>query len=192
MPSVKAFILRAKPYQEGDLIIEALGSHGERLTMIAKNAIKSRKRFGGGVLEPLNYSELTYSSRRSGFDFLQEGSLVYGFPQIRESYDKIRMALYFVKLILDVTRDGMDENKFLFDLLGNSLKTLEGAEDLQLLKAHFEIKFLYYLGMYVPAGELLEFAQRPVSHHGSINVADKKLQEILVHTQGEIQKLKEL
>lgn len=192
MPSVKAIILRKKPFNEGDLIVESLGALGERHTFIAKNARQSRRRFSGGVLDPLQFVELYYTQRNSGFDFLHEGKVLYGFAELRKSYEKIQMGLYFLKLSLMVTRDGMDENKLLFDLLGNTLRTLEKAENLQLLKAHYEVKFLFYLGFYFPVDEMKVFTNLPVSHHHKIPMSAEQVQKLLRHTKKYIERVKNL
>ena len=192
MPSVKSLILRAKPYQESDLIVETLNINGIRQSFSAKNALKSRRRFSGGVLEPLHYVELYYSQRKSGIDFLHEGKVIYSFPRLRESYAKIQLSLHFVQLILMATRPGMEENKLLFDLIGNSLHSLEKSQQLSLLRAQFEIKFLYYLGFYAPVDELQDFVRTPVRKHESLQVPDSKLREVLQHTHKYIEQVRNL
>ena len=192
MASIKALILRAKPYQEADLIIEALGSLGERHSFLAKNASKSRRRFGGGVLDPLQFVELFFTARSSGFDMVHEGKILYGFPHLRQDYEKIQIGLHFLKLAQMVTRDGMDENKILFDLIGNALRTLEKSADPAKLKVHFEIKFLFYLGFYAPSDELTVFTQTPVSQNAKIEMSPRKVQDVLVHTSKYLERVRDL
>ncbi len=51
----RLIILRTIKYSEADLIVHGLNTEGARINFMAKSALKSRKRFGGGVLEPTHY-----------------------------------------------------------------------------------------------------------------------------------------
>ena len=189
MPLDKFIILRSRAYKEGDLLVDGLNKDGERKTFIAKNALKSKKRFAGGVLEPINYVELYYTEKTTRFSFLQEGKIQYDFPKIRENYEKIQMALYFLKLCYQATREGLPENQQIFDLLGNSLRVLETSSQPPILKAQFELKFLYYLGFSAPLEELKEFLAKPMKDHSEIPVSESKLQQIARYTRDQLREL---
>lgn len=163
MPSIRALILKKRSYGEGDLIIDILGSQGEKYCLLAKNARQSKKRFTGGVLDPLQFSELGMLERRRGFDLVTEGKVIYAFEALRQSYPKLNLGLYFTKVIDFVTLEGMEENKPLFDLLGNTLRTLEASKDDNVLTVRFQLKLLYYLGLYSPVPELESLTERPIS-----------------------------
>lgn len=170
MPSGKFINLRATPFKESDLLIDALSVDGSRVKLTAKNAIKSRHRFGGGILEPLNYVELTYTQAKSGYFYIQEANLLYGFDNLRNNYKKLETAFYFSQLIAKVTGEGLQDNKQMFDLLGNSLKTLETAEDFQTLKLHFHLKFLYYMGILALDNDTTEFVATPMHKYQEIKL----------------------
>ena len=53
-------ILKKMKYGESDLILHAISMQGEKLSFIARGALKSKKRFGGGVLEPTHFVSFTY------------------------------------------------------------------------------------------------------------------------------------
>ena len=189
MPLDKFIILRSRAYREGDLLVDGLNKRGERQTFVAKNALRSKKRFAGGVLEPLNYVELYYQQKKEGMAYLQEGKIQYTFPKIREDYNKIQLALHFLKLCYQATKEGLPENHQIFDLLGNSLKVLENSSELDLLKVHFELKYLYYLGFSAPVEELKDFLIKPMSDHQQIRVTKSKLQQITQYTRQQIREL---
>ena len=173
MPSVRALIMKKRSYGEGDLLIDILGSHGEKYRLLAKNARQSKKRFVGGVLDPLQFAELSILERSKGFDLVTEGKIIYPFQSLRESYAKLTLGFYFTKIIDQVTMEGIDENKSLFDLLGNSLRTLEKSEDIDQLKVRFQLKLLFYMGLYSPIKELNALTSQPVSAQIKEKMSDK-------------------
>ena len=194
MPSGKFINLRRKVFKESDLIIDSLNKNGEKFSFTAGNAIKSQRRFPGGVLEPLNFVELFYTQTRSGRFYLREARLIYDFYGLRQNYEKLEIGFHFLKLIASGSREGLSDNKALFDLLGNSLKTLEkieaqklsqsgfkipvtslkkGSENpdrIRLFKLHFEIKYLYYLGFLSPDTNTREFVNCPVNQYHQIEL----------------------
>ena len=67
-------ILKKMKYGESDLIIHALSSAGTKKSFIARAALKSKKRFGGGVLEPSHFVKLTYKPGKSEVGFFVTNS----------------------------------------------------------------------------------------------------------------------
>lgn len=62
MDRERIIVLKKTVYRDSDLIIRGLNSQGAKLSFIAPAALKSRRRFGGGVLEPTNFIEVVYQS----------------------------------------------------------------------------------------------------------------------------------
>jgi len=172
MPSGRFINLRAKPFKDADLIIDALSKEGERLVLTAKNARKSKRRFGGGVLEPLNFVEIYYTQAKSGFLYIQEAKIIYPFSGLRSDYRKLECSFKFLKLIAKATYEGLLDNKRLFDLLGNTLRVLENCDDPRILKLQFELKYLYYLGFLAIDDDTSEFIAKPVSLYRQIKLTD--------------------
>lgn len=142
-------ILKKIKYGEADLIIQALGSNGSRSSFIAKSALKSKKRFGGGILEPLHFVNLTYKEARDSVQMktLQEATLIEDFKEIRSSYDKLELALFILKCVSHVSLEGDQHSEFLFNLTGHSLRAVAKTENPDVLKLHFCLKFLYQQGV---------------------------------------------
>jgi DNA repair protein RecO (recombination protein O) len=174
MPSGRFINLRTKPFKESDLIVDVLSKEGERLTFTAKNAAKSKRRFSGGVLEPLNFVEIQYTQAKSGFYYIQEAKLINSFPGLRTDYKKLESAFHFLKLISKVTHEGLKDGPQLFDLLGNTLKALENSEDPSLLRLQFELKFLYCLGFLALDEDTKEFIALPMSLNGQIHLTHEE------------------
>lgn len=141
-------ILRKIKYSESDLILHALSPRGEKLSFIARGALKSKKRFGGGVLEPTHFVSFTYKkAEEGGLHVLQEATLLNEFPGIRKDYDHLELALHVLDCVSKVGQEGDKNSEFLFNLLGNTLKAIEVAEDPLVLKMHFYLKFLLQQGV---------------------------------------------
>lgn len=143
-------ILKKIKYGEADLIIHAIGSDGARSSFMAKSALKSKKRFGGGILEPLHFVNLTYkeSSGDTGqMKTLQEATLIEDFKDIRSSYDKLELALFILNCVSRVSLEGDQNSDFLFNLTGHALRSVSRSENLRVLKLHFCLKFLYQQGV---------------------------------------------
>lgn len=143
-------ILKKIKYGEADLIIQAIGSDGARSSFMAKSALKSKKRFGGGILEPLHFVNLTYKESSGGsgqMKTLQEATLIEDFKDIRSSYDKLEVALFMLNCVSKVSLEGDQNSDFLFNLTGHALRAVSRSESLNVLKLHFCLKFLYQQGV---------------------------------------------
>lgn len=147
-------ILRTMVFKEADLQIDALNSQGGKHHFLARSALKSKKRFGGGTLEAMNYVHLTFEDRKEKVDFvpLSEARLLDGFEGLRSEYDRMQMGLSFVRDVSRLTVHGEENSASIFNLLGNALKKLEKTSELRILKLHFRIKLLFYSG-YLPNEE---------------------------------------
>ena len=142
-------ILRKIKYGEADLIIQALSPVGEKISFMARGALRSKKRFGGGVLEPGHHVLLTYkSSNQPGkMGTLQEASLLADFKNIRRSYDHLEFALFVLECAGKVGQEGDDSSGFLYNLVGHTLRAVEVCQNLDILKLQFYLKFLMHQGV---------------------------------------------
>ena len=170
MPSGRFINLRAKPFQEAHLILDVLGEKGEKLTLRAQNARKSRKRFGGGVLEPLNFSELHYTQAKSGHLYVKEARIIYPFTRLRQDYNKLELSFYFLKLIAKGAHQAPPDNKALFNLLGTALRCLETTHHSLSLKLQFELKYLHSLGLLAPDTYTSEWLTQPLKQHSHLSL----------------------
>lgn len=174
----KVFILKKIRYGDTDLILQALNPRGARLSLFARAALKSKKRFGGGVLEPTHYVHILYDDKSSSarneppLHALKEASLLEGFDSLRTDYERIETGLHFVQLISDVVREGDVDSPELFNLLGNALRAAGMSQRLSLLRIHFEVKLLANQGVLPHEAEELLLLHAPVSEHQKLSLAD--------------------
>ena len=183
MPSLaktKALVLRATKYGEADLIISVLTVEGEKLSLLARGALKSKKRFGGGVLEPTHYVDLSYRKAQSEkkLGSLEEASLVSGFEKIRESYEKLETALLVVDCLSRVSQEGDVHSVGLFNLGGHSLRSLEAARDLTCYRLHFFLKLLSQQGVLEVEAWMNPYLAIPMAEHGRVELYEDPQKEL--------------
>lgn len=159
------FILKTHKYSEADLLLQCLSIDGGRVGFIAKNALRSRKRFSGGLLEPTHLVQFFYrkNNREGALPYVHEALLLEDFNGLRKSYDRLTTALSILEMIRRVSQEGDKSSQFLFNLLGHSLKAIEKSQNLGLLKLHFMIKFLYQQGVLTPELWMSDFLKFKMS-----------------------------
>ena len=175
----RIIVLKNQAFSESDLLIWGLNSKGCQLSFIAKGALKSRKRFSGGVLEPSSYIQVEYSPSKSGLNRLNQAWFLDDFSNLRKSYQKLSLALYFLQLIYKVSQEGTEDTAELFDLLGNALKQIEQSPELDNLKIFFQIKLLFSQGILSKELALKEVLEKSLSEHDQVSWQDSKKQILL-------------
>lgn len=173
----KVIFLKSTKYGDSDLILQALNRSGGKINFIAKSALKSRKRFGGGVLEPLNYVEVTFkpNSDPDKLHILNEAKLINDFPNLRKDYDRLELGLHFVKILDKVSMNEDIHSPENFNLLGNSLKQAEVSERLALLRCMFEVKLLQAQGVLDDSNFFQSLLSVPISLSDSIVISEKEV-----------------
>lgn len=163
----KAIILKTTKYGESDLIIQALTSEGERLSLIARSALKSKKRFGGGLLEATRYLNLNYkpSYKQDQLAVLEEAQMIKGFDALRLDYDRLQTAFFVVETANKVSQEGDKSSSALFDLIGNALDVLCELDDLKYFKLHFSLKILHQQGVLDIEEWMKPFVSLPIKNH---------------------------
>lgn len=162
----KFLILRKIRYGEADLILQALSPHGEKMSFMARGALKSRKRFGGGILEPSHFVQFNYHKAAEGkMHTLKEATLVNDFAGLRTRYDNLEFALRMLEIVARVSLEGDSTSEYLFNLLGHGLKAAENADDIVPLKAQFYLKFLLQQGVLTAEPWMAPFLKLNLADH---------------------------
>lgn len=158
-------ILKKVKYGEADLIIQALGADGAKVSFMARSALRSKKRFGGGVLEPLHFVNFTYKETHDPTQMktLLEAQLLNDFKEIRTDYNKLELALFILNCVSHVSLEGDENSDFLFNLTGHSLRAVAETQSLDILKLHFCLKFLYQQGVISIENWMVEFLKTNMS-----------------------------
>lgn len=162
-------ILRKIKYGEADLILHALSAEGEKMSFLARGALKSKKRFGGGILEPTHHVRFIYSSSgQSEIHTLKEAQLINGFENLRLDYDRLHFALMALDSVARVSLEGDQGSESLYNLLGHLLKSLEKGADLLTLKVQFYLKFLRQQGVLESEEWMRPFMAVPLSENAQL------------------------
>ena len=166
----KVIILRVLEHGDNNLILKALSEDGALLSFFGRSAKKSKKRFAPGILAPTHFLKVSYQeSRNGGLDSLQEAILLYDFSGLRTDYEKLSMALHFLKLTTKVVREDTIDNSKVFDLLGNALKALESSENLTSINYQFVLKLLSQQGVLPPELQSSVHLKHTLAEHGKIS-----------------------
>lgn len=171
MEKDKIIILRVSKYSDSHLIINGINTRGAKVSALAPAAVKSKKRFGGGVLEASHFVDVQLQSpKKEGMmPILKEAHIIDDFSGLRTDYDKLNLGFYFLKLVELVVHESSSDSQTLFSLLGHGLKSLESAKNLAHFKKHFEIKFLYTQGVLEISGEIGEALKKKFSEYVSFS-----------------------
>ena len=142
-----AVLLRRIDYGDFDLILTLFTEATGKISVIAKHAKKSKKRFAG-VLELFSVLNVTFQSgRRSGLPVLQEALLEEPFSGIRENMLRTAYASYWAELVTTWAEEAQQMEK-LFRLLVFVLGALDQRKmDPALLNLLFQMRFLDIAGL---------------------------------------------
>ncbi len=142
--TVPAILLRKTEYGESDLILTLLSPDHGRLSVIAKAAKKSRRRFGG-VLEVFTELEAVVERGR-GLPRLREASLKNPFTRIREHPLRTGYAGLWAELAHDGAAEDLPQGD-LYDLLRFALGELDRGElAAELLHLAYLMRLLTLMG----------------------------------------------
>jgi DNA repair protein RecO (recombination protein O) len=145
--STPAIMLRRIDFGDYDLIITFFTLNKGKISVIAKSAKKSTKRFAG-ILELFSVLDVVYSiGRGKGLPILQEATLKHAFSNIRSKIIKTAYASYWAELINQWMEEGQKQVR-LFQLFRHVLSELDldhtSEEALSIL---FQIRFMTIAGL---------------------------------------------
>jgi DNA repair protein RecO (recombination protein O) len=180
----RVIVLKTIRYGEADLVVHGLNSRGAKFSLFAKSALKSKKRFAGGVLEPTHYIQVVF--KQAQLAVIQEATLLEAFQGLRSNYDRLQLALYFLQVVGRLGQEGSDDPE-LFHLLGNALRASEKSDSLDLLRLHFDLKILAHQGMLPKQAMSGEVFQRGIQEHASLNLSSAQIKDLQTQSRALLQ-----
>ena len=144
--STPAILLRRLDYGDFDVIVTFFTLKSGKMTLIAKSAKKSTKRFAG-ILELFSILELVASTGRGkGLPVLQEAVLKQPFSGIRADFRKTAYASYWAELIYNWMEDNYKQDA-LYSLFEHVLSELDHGQTTEAaLNILFQMRFLNLSG----------------------------------------------
>jgi DNA repair protein RecO (recombination protein O) len=161
--STDAILLRKIEYGDHDYIITFLTRSRGKISVIAKNAKKSVKRFSGALdLFSVNHIQCTFPKKnKDSLIILAQTDLENGFANIRYDVFKTTYACYWVELIYLWLEEGKKQTQ-LYDLLFFVLDMLNQSDiRMEILSLLFQIRFMAISG-FSPNIESCENCDTPV------------------------------
>ncbi|MBC8391130.1 MAG: DNA repair protein RecO [Deltaproteobacteria bacterium] len=145
--SSSAILLRRIDHGDYDLILSIFTLNKGKVSIIAKSAKKSVKRFSG-ILELFSVLDIVCSTGRGrGLPILQEATLKVPFSKIRADIRKTAYASYWVELISAWMEEG-EKNHQLYHLLQYVLEELDsGQRSEEALSVLFQMRLLAMAGL---------------------------------------------
>lgn len=144
--STPAILLRRLDYGDYDLILTFLSLQRGKISLIAKFAKKSKKRFAG-VLELFSLIEVVAATgKRRGLPVLQEAALKSPYSAIRNDITKTAYASYWCDLVYNWLEENQKQTQIYY-LLKHVLGALDqDAADAAELSALFQVRLLFLSG----------------------------------------------
>ena len=151
------------------------------MSFFASFALKSKKRFASGVLEPGGYIQVEYrpSKTETGWNRLVQAHILNKFIKIRQDYERLNLSLHFLKMFNKAGQEGMEGEPELFHLLGNTLTALETSLNLENLKFFFEIRFLFLQGVLpAPLQNKSVFFKNTIKEHHQADLSKEDISSL--------------
>ncbi|MDE0290952.1 MAG: DNA repair protein RecO [Candidatus Dadabacteria bacterium] len=127
METCEALVLRKSDYGEADLIVTLFSRELGKFRALAKNAKKSRKRFGGR-LDFFNRLAIEVALNKGRFNLIEDVTLKESYREITESVDSFVAATRVLELLDFLTPEQEPADK-LFDLATDTLGFLSGKRE---------------------------------------------------------------
>ncbi|SMC71813.1 DNA replication and repair protein RecO [Desulfocicer vacuolatum DSM 3385] len=145
--STDAILIRRTEYGDHDLIITYFTRRMGRLSVMAKNAKLSVKRFAG-ALDPFSVMKIhcTWPKRKNRLPILNNVDIKTAFARIRTNAVNTGYASYWLEMVNAWMEEGKQDHE-LYDLLLHVLDGLNGGKmDVQALSLLFQIRFMSISG----------------------------------------------
>ncbi len=145
----RIIVLKVTKYSDHHLIVTGLNTLGSKRSFLAPAALKSKKRFGGGVLEPTHFIEIQFTEPKNEdqMGILKEAHLIESFEKLRTDYDRLQAAFEILRAVEKIAQEELNDNDQLFSLIGHALRSLQTCLNPRYLVSHFEIKLLNSMGV---------------------------------------------
>jgi DNA repair protein RecO (recombination protein O) len=159
----EVILLRAVDFGESDRIVHLLSPEVGRLTVIAKGARRSIKRFPG-TLDLFNHLRVAVNRRRPGsMAMLEQATLLEPFLGLRVQSARYALASYLLELMDRMAPEGAarPDAQRLFGFVLSALRTLDGATPNARLRVLLELRAFDALGLRPELARCVRCGERP-------------------------------
>ena len=133
----EGLILRTHPSRESDLVLVVLSPTLGKVSLLAKHARKSTKRYST-KFDVFDCGAFDCVRTKGKLAIVQDFHAKGGFPHLRESLEKITVASLLCEVTDILTFDDIDNAATLFDLITLTLKAVQESKDFkEILRATY-------------------------------------------------------
>lgn len=144
MKTSEAFLLRKIQYGEADYIVSLFTKDFGGIKGLAKNAKKSRKRFGGR-LEPFVQFQVNFREKPGGVKFIEDSQVIRAFPSLMENIELFAWGSFVLENI-DILLPEEEPNGKMFDLVFETLEALDLRKNPLATVLKFQLSALTFAG----------------------------------------------
>jgi DNA repair protein RecO (recombination protein O) len=167
MKTSEAFLIRKIQYGEADYLLTLLTKDFGKIRGLAKNAKKSRKRFGGR-LEPFVHLRVRVRERLGGMKFIEDSETIKVFSPLMEDVE-LFMCGSFILENVDVLLPEEEPNEKIFELLAETLSALDSKKNPLAVILRFQLSVLSLSG-YKPNFDVCVNCGRAIEEGAFFNV----------------------
>lgn len=164
----QGFVLKTVSYGDSDLIVSLLTKENGMVKAFVRGAKNSKKRFGGGVLQPPHLIDFLASSKKSidteSLTHLREASLLKDFAVLRSQY----LSLNVLSMMIKICMTGEDLQKEHFNLFGHGLVSLSQTKNYRRFFSHFVARYLVLEGVLPSEPILSKLIALPMKEHAQL------------------------
>src|SRR5713101_2759473 len=140
----EAFLIRKTEYGEADYVLTLITKDFGKIRGLAKNAKKSRKRFGGR-LEPFVHLRARFRERPGGMKFIEDSETIEVFSSLMEDIGLFTWGSFILENV-DVLLPEEEPNERMFELLVQTLSDLDSKKSPLTVAIKFQISALSLSG----------------------------------------------
>jgi DNA repair protein RecO (recombination protein O) len=146
LPNTTGILLRRLELGEHDLVLTFFTLAHGKITMVAKYARKSQRRFTGTLELFSEIGMVGYLPKTGGLPILREAWLINAFAGIRGDLENTAYAAYWCELILSWLEEGRAQQA-IYQLLTSCLHALEEKKSPAIASIVFQLYFLKFSGL---------------------------------------------
>ena len=124
----RGIVIRSYAYGEADLVLRVISAETGKLSVIAKHARSSKRRFSGG-LDLFDAGIFHTKAGRGSMPFLENFQAQGNYQSIRADLDKFNIASLVCECFDFLTHEGSEENSEVYDMLALTLEGVANSQD---------------------------------------------------------------
>jgi DNA repair protein RecO (recombination protein O) len=163
----EAFLIRKIQYGEADYILTLFTKDFGKIRGLAKNAKKSRKRFGGR-LEPFVHLRVRFRERPDGMKFIEDSETTQVFLSLMEDIGLFTWGSFILENV-DILLPEEEPNEKMFELLVQTLSDLDSKKNPLTIILKFQISALSLSG-YKPNFDVCTKCGKPIEENAFFSI----------------------